>query len=110
MKILTSGQCFVSFSARTQLQPAFYGPWAEERQPGTSVGNSSINSSTDDSHVRHRKATLVGLTRYSVFEQPRLADDMTPGSVTVSLVADEGGYGSIFGQIDSMIDRWEERL
>jgi hypothetical protein len=91
-----------------QLQPPFYGPWAQGRAERLRTPDADLGEG--DHRSRLPKSTLIGLTRYSVFQQARSVADSTPGSVTVSLVADEWGYGAVFTKIDSAIEHWENTL
>jgi hypothetical protein len=54
-------------------------------------------------------STSVGVTRYEAWRLPP-ANEGSEGYVQMALVNDLTGYGELFGQIDTIVDRWSDKL
>ena len=54
-------------------------------------------------------STATGVTRYEAWRLPP-ADEGSEGYVQMALVNDLTGHGDLFGQIDTIVDRWSDKL
>jgi hypothetical protein len=92
-----------------QLRPPSDLGWVADvqREAGTNVHAAAYWEERSD---RLPRSTRIGVTRYDILELPRDDLDDGAGFVSVSLVADPIGLGSLFGRVDAAIEGWKTRI
>jgi hypothetical protein len=64
--------------------------------------------SSQDKRDQPPRSTATGLIRLEAWRIPRASNDLSPGFVSLALVADEFGYGGSLRAIDGVVDTWLE--